>query len=281
MDITSLIDHKKAKGAVGIATEWGSSFHIKCDGVEVLFDAGSSGQCVDNAAILGIDIRGVSLAVLSHGHYDHGGGLQRFLQANQQAKVYMARGADAGFYARLFGLKHFVGLDNTLFQQFARRIEFLARTTQLAKGVHAILPLENLHQAPRGNRFLFRRDAAGLVRDDFNHELALAIESADEMVVFSGCSHHGIQNVWAAASRDLSQRRIRAVFGGFHLVNVPLPFSLAESKASVRALGQMLAQSGTDLFYTCHCTGARGYKLLRQAAGDTVKYFPAGARAHI
>jgi 7,8-dihydropterin-6-yl-methyl-4-(beta-D-ribofuranosyl)aminobenzene 5'-phosphate synthase len=153
MDITSLIDHKKAKGAVGIATEWGSSFHIKCDAVEVLFDAGSSGRCVDNAAILGIDIRAVNLAVLSHGHYDHGGGLTRFLEANEQAKIYMARGAEAGFYASFFGLKRFVGLEDTLFQQFARRIEFLDRTTQLAKGVHAILPLENLYQGPEGTGF--------------------------------------------------------------------------------------------------------------------------------
>lgn len=75
MDVTSLIDHKKAKGSVEIATEWGSSFHINRDGFEVLFDAGSSGRCVDNAAILGIDIRAIKLAVLSHGHYDHGGGL--------------------------------------------------------------------------------------------------------------------------------------------------------------------------------------------------------------
>ncbi len=281
MDITSLIDHKRARGAVGVATEWGSSFHIKTDDVEVLFDAGSSGRCVDNAALLGINIGAVTLAVLSHGHYDHGGGLRRFLEANQQAKVYMARGAEEGFYASLFGLKRFVGLEDTLFQQFSSRIQFLERTTQLAKGVHAILPLENLYQSPRGNRFLFRRGAAGLVRDDFNHELALAVESADEMVLFTGCSHHGIQNVLAAASRDLPQRRIRAVFGGFHLVNVPLRLSLAESKASVRALGRVLAQSSTDQFFTCHCTGARGYKLLRKACGDKVKYFAAGAHAHI
>lgn len=121
MDITSLIDHKRARGAVGVATEWGSSFHIKTDDVEVLFDAGSSGRCVDNAALLGINIGAVTLAVLSHGHYDHGGGLRRFLEANQQAKVYMARGAEEGFYASLFGLKRFVGLEDTLFQQFSTR----------------------------------------------------------------------------------------------------------------------------------------------------------------
>jgi len=77
----------------------------------MLFDMGSSGHFIDNAVALGIDIHSVDLAVLSHGHYDHGGGLRSFLTANSKASVYMGKGADGDLYAKLFRLKRYVGLE--------------------------------------------------------------------------------------------------------------------------------------------------------------------------
>lgn len=77
----------------------------------MLFDVGPSGHFIGNAAALGIDVSSVDLAVISHGHYDHGGGLRSFLAANSKAVVYMGRGADADLYAKLFGLRRYVGLE--------------------------------------------------------------------------------------------------------------------------------------------------------------------------
>jgi len=79
MEFTSLIDHVKIGPEKGITTEWGLSLHLKCDDFSMLFDMGSSGHFMDKAAALGIDIHSVDLAVLSHGHYDHGRGVAKLL----------------------------------------------------------------------------------------------------------------------------------------------------------------------------------------------------------
>src|SRR6516162_7416160 len=107
MEVTSLIDHVKARAEKAITTEWGLSFHVKSNDFSILFDMGSSRHFMDNASALDVDVKSVELAVLSHGHYDHGGGLRSFLTANSRAVVYMGKGADADLYAKLFGFKRY------------------------------------------------------------------------------------------------------------------------------------------------------------------------------
>jgi len=73
VEITSLIDHRKTPSKSKTTTEWGLSLYVNCGEFSLLFDTGSSGRFMDNAAVLGIDIGSVEFAVLSHGHFDHGG----------------------------------------------------------------------------------------------------------------------------------------------------------------------------------------------------------------
>jgi 7,8-dihydropterin-6-yl-methyl-4-(beta-D-ribofuranosyl)aminobenzene 5'-phosphate synthase len=281
MEVTSLIDHVKTTTGTGITTEWGLSLHVACDNFSVLFDMGPSGHFLHNAAALGIDIHTVDLAALSHGHYDHGGGLRSFLTANSSAVVYMGKGADADLYAKLFGFKRYVGLEKEVLRLYKDRIRFLERPTELRKGVFAIIPIKESHPPPKGNRFLFRRSGPALSSDDFSHELALALETDGCIVVLTGCSHHGPLNILAAVKAALPNRSIKAVFGGFHLVSFPFSWSLSENKESVRALGQELLQSRVEKFYTSHCTGSKGYRILKDMMGERLEYFSAGSRVHI
>jgi len=254
---------------------------VNCGEFSLLFDTGSSGRFINNAVALGIDIGSVELAVISHGHFDHAGGLRSLFSANPDVLVYMGRGADADLYARLFWFKRFVGLEKDVIPLYRDRIRFLDETTELRKGVFAVIPIKNLRPPPKGNRLLFRRQGAVLSPDDFSDELALAIESEGELVVFTGCSHHGVVNILAAVRVAYPNRRIKALFGGFHLVTLPLSFTLAESGDSIRALGHELLQCEVDKFYTAHCTGAKGYKLLKQVMGDSLEYFAAGSRVRL
>ena len=139
MEVTSLIDHAKIGRKNGITTECGLSLHVKSDDFSMLFDMGSSGHFIDNAAALGIDIQSVDLAVLSHGHFDHGGVLRSFLVANSKAVVHMRRGADADLYAKLFGFKRYVGLEKEVLSLYKDRIRFLDQSTELRGGVFAII----------------------------------------------------------------------------------------------------------------------------------------------
>lgn len=281
MEVTSLVDHVKTTTEKGITAEWGLSLHVKFDDFSLLFDMGSSGRFMRNAAALGIDIKSIELAVLSHGHYDHGGGLRGFLAANSKAVVYMGKGADADLYAKLFGLKRYVGLEKEIFRLYRDRIRFLDETTEMRRGVFAIIPIRESYAPPKGNRFLFRRQGSTLSPDDFSHELALTVETDGGIVVFTGCSHHGTLNILAAVRDALPDRRIRALFGGFHLVSLPVSWTLSERKDTVQALGQELLQSQVEKFYTCHCTGSKGYGILKEMMGEKLRYFSAGSRVYL
>jgi 7,8-dihydropterin-6-yl-methyl-4-(beta-D-ribofuranosyl)aminobenzene 5'-phosphate synthase len=281
MEVTSLIDHVKTTPGAGITTEWGLSLHLKCNDFSMLFDMGSSGHFIHNAAALGIDIHSVEVAVLSHGHYDHGGGLRSFLAANSKSVVYMGKGADADLYAKLFGLKRYVGLQKEVLHFYKDRIRFLDEPTELRRGVLAIVPIKELYPPPKGNRFLFRRRGTTLSLDDFSHELALVIEADGSIVVLTGCSHHGPLNILAAVKDALPGRPIKALFGGLHLISLPFSWTLSEKRESVQALGQELLKSEVERFYTAHCTGSKGYRILKDMMGERLEYFSAGSRVRI
>ena len=96
MKIISLVDNISNKK--GIGCEHGLSLYIETKEKKILFDTGASDLFLENAQKLGVDINDIDYAVLSHGHYDHGGGLKRFLEVNSTAEVIMKREAFEKYY---------------------------------------------------------------------------------------------------------------------------------------------------------------------------------------
>lgn len=112
MKITCLVDDCAREG---VGAEHGLSLWVEACGKKLLFDSGASGLFLENAARLGIDVADADFAVLSHAHYDHGGGLAAFLEANSRAKVYVRAGAFAPRYARRRnGRTEYIGIDAAL-----------------------------------------------------------------------------------------------------------------------------------------------------------------------
>ena len=91
MKIVTLIENTACCEA--FSCEHGLSLYIETEHHKILFDAGQTGAFADNAQKLGIDLAAVDIAVLSHGHYDHSGGMERFLEINQKAKIYVNQNA--------------------------------------------------------------------------------------------------------------------------------------------------------------------------------------------
>jgi hypothetical protein len=108
MKITTLIENTTLRD--DLTAEHGLSLLIEFGGRKILFDSGQSGAFADNAEKLGIDLSQVDLCVLSHGHYDHGGGLKRFLEINDHAPVYINRHA----FGEYFSSGKYIGLDPAL-----------------------------------------------------------------------------------------------------------------------------------------------------------------------
>ena len=109
MKITSLVENISENENIGY--EHGLSLFIETEKHNILFDMGQTDLFSENAEKLSIDLSSVDIAVLSHGHYDHGGGLSKFLLLNDKAKVYINKNAFGDYYN---GTEKYIGLDKSL-----------------------------------------------------------------------------------------------------------------------------------------------------------------------
>ena len=227
IQITALVENTSADPRLG--AEHGLSLYIETGAHHILFDMGQTALYAANARALGVDLAGVDLAVLSHGHYDHGGGLAHFLAANPGAPVYLSRYA---FEPHYHGSTKNIGLEPALAQNL--RLRFTGETTPLGDG----LTLYACNARPRrhdlGSFGLTTVRDGAFVAEDFRHEQYLLIEQAGKRVLISGCFHKGILDL-------VEWFRPEVLVGGFHFSKLPLDETLA-------GYARALDRSGT-VFY--------------------------------
>lgn len=276
MRLTVLVDHESVDPRV--RAEWGASLLVESGEVSALFDMGTSGVFADNAKALGISLGAIDLAVVSHSHVDHGGGLARFLSENASAPVWLSSVASSELYLKLGPLKRPVGLDVAVLDSHADRLRYVSSDTIIAPGFHLLARLPDVYAPPRGNRVLFRNEDGVLKPDRFDHELALVVEEEDGMVLLSGCSHHGVLNMIEAVRSSLPGKLLKAVVGGFHFVGLPVAGGiLGDSDEAMKDVALKLRSAEIPRIVTMHCTHRRGYKVLDDVLGDRVEYAGAGS----
>jgi len=278
MQVTALIENNRDEGRDDLCPEFGLSLHIAVNGSRILFDMGASAAFASNAEVLGIDVADVGVAVVSHHHLDHGGGLERFFELNDRALVFLRQAPRVDRYFKAFGvIKRPIGLDLELLDRFPRRIEYVEEMRVVAPGVYLLTSIGATHRKPRGNRRLFMDAAGTLVPDPFDHELMMVVHEDDGMVVFSGCSHNGILNIIDAARAQFPRVPIKAVFGGFHLIGLPFYNSMAASSAEIRDIGWQAMDKVEGTIYSGHCTGKKAFDVLAGVMGDNLKAFATGS----
>lgn len=207
MKITVLTDN--VAGGKFLA-EHGLSYLIEIDGEKILFDTGHTDVFLTNAEKLGIDIQSeVKIVVLSHGHWDHGGGLQ-YLENKTlitHPDSFLKRSGKSNH--RPVGLK--------------LSKEEIQKKFDLAETINPCQISANLFflgKIPRLNEFESQTTAFEFENgeDDFvPDDSALSAVVNDELVVITGCSHSGICNICEQAKKATGISKIKAVIGGFHL----------------------------------------------------------------
>ena len=282
MRVTTLIENSTLAGREDLVAEFGLSLHIQCGDLHVLFDTGASGAFADNAERLGIDLEKVNVAVLSHHHFDHGGGLQRFLAINNRARVHLrASGWAPRYFRALVVVKRPIGLDASLFDRFAHRFELVTESMEVAPGVFLLTDIGSNYPRPEGNRHLFVDRGGSLELDPFEHELVLVVREEDGIVVFTGCSHHGILNMIEAARSRFPEVPVKAVFGGFHLIGVPFLDSMAAPREEVEGIGRTMLELTAGPIFTGHCTGRKAYGVLAGVMGSALRPFATGSSVEV
>ena len=261
MKVTTLVENLTYKS--GLLAEHGLSFYIETANRKILFDTGQSDVFVRNAQALGIDLTEVDAVVISHGHYDHAGGLNTFLRLNQKAKVYLKREALA---AKYHGTSRYIGieLDNPL---ASGRLIFVDDPLVLDQGLFIIPQTPIVNPADTHFKgFLVKKENL-FEEDTFEDELFLIADSADGISIISSCSHRGITNMVEVA-KSIFKKEIKAVVGGFHLLGC----TPEQQEATVSYFEQLAPKS----LGICHCTGIDRYGAFAQRLGSTVFYNSTG-----
>ncbi len=282
MRVISLVDNCASPLHRDLRTEPGLSIHIEANDMRILFDTGVKDAFLANAERLGVNISSVNLAVLSHHHYDHGGGLDVFMSVNSSAGVYLCGGGTADLTLRV--LKIFtrrVGLDKSTFACHPDRSRYIDTFTEIAAGVFILTNISTRHPTPKGNRNLYDEQQRPAVRDDFSHELVLVIAEGRKLHVFTGCSHHGILNVLDAVLDRFPGRPIDTLIGGFHLIEPGIIDTMAGTRKEVEELGRALLRYPLGMVYTGHCTGKRAFRILKEVMGEKLEYLACGDRLEV
>lgn len=282
LQITTLVENSRSPDDPQLVAEWGLSQCVEVGGRRLLFDTGASGAFARNATRLGVDVAAVDAAVLSHHHYDHGGGLRRFLELNDHAPIYLGAAPAGAPTARLFGVvRRYIGLDQALLARHAHRFHVLHERTEVLPGVLVLPRIVARHPRPSGNRILFVRTEHGLRPDDFRHEVVVALRERDTLAVLTGCSHNGLLNMVETVKTEFPGLPVAAVVGGFHLVGLP-PFNgMSDAEPVVAGMGRQVLELGVGTTWTGHCTGTRAFEVLRGAMGERVQALHTGSRLEL
>lgn len=271
MRITTLIENSPHPEQNLLKAEHGLSFYVEHRGHIFLSDVGLSNAFADNARILDVDLTRVEALAITHHHYDHGGGLARFLEDNQQAKVYV-RQADTENFVVKQPLKraYYVGLNQAVMRHHADQMVYLIENREILPGIHLLTDIPQVFPKPSGDKRLRVKYGSKLVRDSFEHELATVLTGDDGLVLLTGCAHNGVLNMIAATKSALPGLPIRAVIGGFHLGWEP--------EDGVNQIGRALLESDIPEIYTGHCTGDKAYAVLRSVLGDRLHKLHTGLK---
>jgi len=254
--ITTLIENTMGEH-LALKNEHGVSFCIETGAHKVLFDTGQSGTFLENATQLRVDLSDLEFVVMSHGHYDHSGGLLALSEKAKKFEVVVGKGFFDEKYAALPGGGYeFLGNNFTAGDLQTRKIPYSELTVpvrELVPGVFVMTQFPRIHpdEVIKERFKLFKNGE--FVPDRFDDEVMLIVDTPKGLVALLGCSHPGMRNMLDAVKAHF-KKHIHAVLGGTHLVEAgPEAF-----KASI----DYLEHSDLGAIGVSHCTGAGAMKIL-------------------
>ena len=273
MRIINLIEN--TEGENGCAFAHGLSFYIETASHKALVDLGPSEETLANASKLGIELSNVDIVILSHGHYDHSGGIMPFSKINSTAKIYMQKTAAEDYYADDGIVPNaeryrFIGIDKEIAE--LPGAVFLNGDCKIDDEFELFIVKEKKHAIPFTNKRLLKKVGDGFVGDTFDHEQYLVIRSEGKTILVSGCAHIGILNIIDAYYDKYNSYPDMAV-SGFHLMK-RTPYHNTQIK-EIEEIARELKQYPTQ-FITCHCTGLEAYDIMKDIMGDKLSYVHSG-----
>ncbi len=250
------------KGNEQCIYEHGLSFYVETASHKILVDTGASGAFIENAKVLGVDLEKVDTVIISHGHYDHAGGVMDFVKVNDSATIYVQKNATGEFYNASVAGGKYIGMDKSIAE--LPQVKFIEGDLVIDEELSLFTDVTGRRLWPTGNELLKKKIGDEFVQDEFEHEQYLVINEGDERVLLSGCAHNGILNI-LDKYLDIYDDMPTKVISGFHMMKKS--GYTEEDEFMIRATARELRELDTT-FYTGHCTGDYALNILKSMMED-------------
>jgi 7,8-dihydropterin-6-yl-methyl-4-(beta-D-ribofuranosyl)aminobenzene 5'-phosphate synthase len=251
----------------GSLGEWGFAALVEADGHRILFDTGAHEDVVlRNAEALKVDLTTVPDVVLSHFHSDHVTGFlplrRAVLSRNAQAlgRTHVGRGI---FYSRPFestgAEENPMLIHKAEYEQTGGSFIEHATAVQLYPGVWLTGPIPRKYPERNWSGTGKVVTPTGSVEDNVPEDMSLVVDTAQGLVVLTGCGHAGVINIIDHARHSVRPARVAALIGGLHLFNA--------AEAQLQWTSERLNEFGVDAFLGAHCTGVETVYRFRHDLG--------------
>lgn len=253
-----------------LISEWGISILIETSDVRVLFDTGARGNLMLNALAMGIDLKFVDLLVMSHGHYDHSGGMQAFLQFRGIVPVY----AHPDFFSLHYANspeKRYIGVPfrKEELESLGAQFIFTRKPKQIAPNMWISGEIPRKTDFEQIDKHLIcLKDNGKFTPDPMLDDMSLYIATSEGLVIISGCAHSGLVNTIKHAQKVTGIDNIYGIIGGTHLG----PASELQLKATIGFLKSL----NLKFLAVNHCTGFEVMSKLYNTFCSKFHFAPAG-----
>ncbi|PAB58529.1 MBL fold metallo-hydrolase [Anaeromicrobium sediminis] len=274
MKITTLIENTLKKDS-NLINEHGLSILIEVDNKKILFDTGASASFINNAKDLNIKLNDIDHILLSHGHYDHCGGLKSLLdEYNPDCTLNVHKdffkvcdknylNDENNVFSNDTSEKYrYVGIDfdeNYINKKSTKTFLIDEDIYKLSDSVYVFSNFEKSINYEKTNENMKIKIGEEYVTDKFSEEIALGIDTPKGLLIIVGCSHVGILNTLTTIEKRTG-KKIYGVIGGTHLVE-------AHEDRILKTI-DYIKEKNVDLIGFSHCTGEKGVEMFKNEFHD-------------